>query len=56
MKEFFYLTSYYGYDHDYVKALFLNLYFSLLLCDIRNYVNNLLKTVIGTFNSMIPQY
>ena len=56
MKENYYLKCYYSYDHDCVKSLSLNLYFILELCDIRNYVNNLMKTVIGTFNSMIPQY
>ena len=56
MKENYYLKSYYNYDHACVKSLSLNLYFILELCDIRNFVNNLMKTVIGTFNSMIPQY
>ena len=55
MKENYYLKSYYSYDHDCVKSLSLILYFIIILCDIR-YVNNLMKTVIGTFNSMILQY
>ena len=63
MKENYYLIvsflkSCYSYDHDCVmpcNAIILK-FIRKLYCVITDFVNNFMKIIIDTFNSMLPQY